>query len=126
MTFALTANAVARSNPPAATGTFTLSTSQWELTGTISRYVLVGSAGSVSGTGSLYWWNPALNKGKGGWQLAKSGVAFTASFAATVHGTKPGSPARSAINIAYSPAAPQPALPNSAPQPLGGGTVGGS
>ena len=32
------------------------------------------SAGSVTGTGVLSWWNPALNKGRGGWQLAGPGV----------------------------------------------------
>jgi len=121
--FSLAANPVAHSNPPSYTGTFTLSDSQWQLTGTVSRYVLTsGDAGSVTGTGSLSWWNPTLNKGKGGWQLAKSGVSFTASFTRTLI-VPNGKPASIGINIAYSPVSPQTALPNSTPQSLGGGSI---
>jgi hypothetical protein len=30
--------------------------------------------GLVGGTGSLYWWDSALNKGHGAWHLATAGV----------------------------------------------------
>ncbi len=125
VTFSLSASVVAHLNPPAYTGTLTWSTSKWKLTATVSKYVLAHGAGSVTGTGTLKWWNPTLNKGKGGWQLAKSGVAYTASFTATSHGT-PSSPGSFGINIIYSPVSPQPALPNSAPQSLGAGNVSAS
>jgi large repetitive protein len=124
-TFSLFATAVPHSSGAAARGTLTWSTSQWKLTGAVSRYVLAGNAGSVTGTGLLYWWNPALNRGRGNWQLAKSGVGFTASFTAAVHGRN-ASRGTFGINVAYSPGASQPSLPNSAPQALGGGIVGGS
>jgi hypothetical protein len=124
-TFSLFAMAVPHSSPAAARGALTWSTSQWKLVGALSRYVLAGSAGSVTGTGLLYWWNPALNRGRGNWQLAKSGVGFTASFTATEHGRN-ASPGTFGINVAYSPGASQPPLPNSAPRALGGGSVGGS
>ncbi len=95
--FSLAASLVAHTSPPAYTGTFTLSDSQWQLTGTVSRYVLTGAgAGSVTGTGTLQWWNPSLNKGKGGWQVAKSGVSFTAIFAVNLAGAGRRSPAASA------------------------------
>jgi large repetitive protein len=124
--FSLAANPVAHSNPPSYTGTFTLSESQWQLTGTVSRYVLTnGGAGSVTGNGSLSWWDPSLNKGKGGWQLVQSGVTFTASFSRAL--TAPsGKPAGLGVNIIYGPASSQAALPNSAPQSLGGGSISAS
>ena len=124
--FSLAANPVAQSSPPSYTGTFTLSDSQWQLTGTVSRYVLTsGGAGSVTGTGSLSVWDPSLNKGKGGWQLVKSGVSFTASFTRAL--TMPsGKPASLGVNIIYSPTSSQPALPNSTPQTLGGGSISAS
>ena len=121
VTFALVVATLPHSKAPTSAGILTLSTSQWKFAGTVSSYVMTGGAGSVTGTGLLYWWNSSLNKGKGGWQLAKSGVSYTASFTATTTG-KSGQPGSFGINIAYSPVAPQPALPNSAPAALGGGT----
>jgi hypothetical protein len=48
--------------------------------------------GLLGGTGSLYWWNSSLNKGRGGW------------------------PASFGITISYAPVAPEPtSLPNSSP-----------
>jgi large repetitive protein len=122
--FSLLAAAVPHS-APAAVGVVTWSTSQWQLAGKAASYVFTGGAGSVTGTGVLSWWNPALNKGRGGWQLAGSGVAFTASFTVTGHGSK-ASPGTFGINVVYSPSASQPSLAHSAPQALGGGIVGGS
>jgi Tol biopolymer transport system component len=98
-----------------------ISNGSWRLTGTMNTYALSSSTqGMVTGTGSLYWWNPALNNNRGGWQLAKAGVAFTASFAATTS-TSPGS---FGIQITYTPVSPQPpALPNSSPVSLKAGAV---
>ena len=71
----------------------------------------------------LYWWNPGLNGGLGGWALAKSGVNFTYKFFDSgLGGTPP--PDTFGINIVYTPVAPQPAtLPNSAPQLLKAGNI---
>jgi hypothetical protein len=74
----------------------------------------------VTGTGSLYWWNPLLGNGHGGWQLAKTGVSFTARFSATTttaHGAF-------GIQISYTPVSPQPTtLPNSTPANLTAGAI---
>ena len=74
----------------------------------------------LTGTGSLYWWNKSLNKGHGGWQLARTGVAFTAGFTATTK-TSPGS---FGIQISYTAVPPQPAtLPDSSPVSLKSGKI---
>jgi MBG domain (YGX type)/Bacterial Ig-like domain (group 3) len=94
---------------------------KWEFTGTITSYVMTSSTqGTLAGTGSLSWWNPALNSKRGGWQLAKSGVAFTAGFGVTTK-TAPGS---FGIKISYTPVLPQPTvLPNSSPINLSSGAI---
>ena len=93
----------------------------WQLTGAIKGYTKSSQTqGTVTGTGSLYWWNQSLNSRRGGWQLAKTGVAFTASFGATTK-TSRGS---FGIQISYTPAPPQPpALPNSSPVSLKSGVI---
>ena len=93
----------------------------WRLAGIVSSYVKTASnQGTVTGTGSLFWWNPALNNHTGGWQLARTGVAFTATFSATTK-TSPGT---FGIKINYTPAPPQPAtLPNSSPLTLQTGII---
>ncbi len=98
-----------------------VSNENWRLTGTLNGYDKFSSTqGTVTGTGSLYWWNPAMNSNRGGWQLAKSGVAFTASFTATTK-TSPGS---FGIQISYTPVSPQPsALPISSPVSLTSGVI---
>jgi hypothetical protein len=90
-----------------------ISNGKWEFTGTITSYVMTSSTqGTLAGTGSLSCWNPALNSKRCGWQLAKSGVAFTAGFGVTTK-TAPGS---FGIKISYTPVSPQPTvLPNSSP-----------
>ena len=60
------------------------------------------SEGLLAGTGSLYSWSSALNKGRGGWQLVASGVTYkatanagtnsSASFAIVVNYTASGLP----------------------------------
>jgi MBG domain (YGX type)/Putative Ig domain len=98
-----------------------VSTGSWRLAGTLSGYTKSSATqGTVTGTGSLYWWNPALGNGHGGWQLAKTGVAFTASFTATTS-TSPGS---FGMQISYTPVSPQPpTLPNSSPVSLKSGAI---
>jgi hypothetical protein len=101
------------------TGSVTLTTAKWKLAGTVSSYVVAGTAGSASGTGRLYRWNQGLTHGHGGWQLAASGVKFTASFTAAAKGKR----GTFGVNIAYQPAASLPALPNSGPEALATGHI---
>jgi hypothetical protein len=98
-----------------------VSKGKWRLAGTDSGYTKSSATkGKVTGTGTLSWWNPALNNNHGGWQLASAGVAFTASFTATST-TSPGS---FGIQISYAPVPPQPpALPNSSPVSLRSGII---
>jgi hypothetical protein len=93
----------------------------WRLTGTLASYLKTSTTqGTVTGTGTLSWWNPALNEHHGGWQPASKSVTFTASFSSTTT-TAPGT---FGIQIAYTPAPPQPAaLPNSAPLTLQSGII---
>jgi MBG domain (YGX type)/Putative Ig domain len=102
-------------------GTISLVSGGWWLNGSLTGFTKSSSTqGTATGTGSLYWWNQTLNHGRGGWQLAKSGVAFTASFAATSK-TSPGA---FGIQIGYTPVSPQPTpLPNSALTTLKTGAI---
>jgi len=118
VTFSLTA----ATSSAKTTGQIIVSTGQWQFTGTVSSYVIAGSAGSATGSGQLSLWNQSLNKGKGGWQLVASGVSITASFTASVTGPSK-VPGTFGVNIVYSPTSSQPALPNSAPQSIGGGNI---
>jgi hypothetical protein len=98
-----------------------ISNGSWRLTGTLTSYATSSTTqGVVTGTGSLYWWNPALNSNRGSWQLAKTGAAFTACFTATTS-TSPGS---FGIQITYTPVPPQPPTPlNSSPVSLTSGAI---
>jgi YVTN family beta-propeller protein len=98
-----------------------VSASGWRLAGTLSGYATSSATqGTLTGPGSLYWWDKTLNHGHGGWQLAKTGVAFTAGLTATAK-TSPGS---FGIQISYTPVPPQPAtLPNSSPVTLKSGKI---
>lgn len=76
--------------------------------------------GLLGGSGNLYWWNTTLNHGLGGWQLAKSGVTFTA----TANASTKSAAASFGITINYVPVSPQPAtLPNSAPLTISKGAI---
>ena len=101
--------------------TISVISSGWWLNDTLTSYTNSSSTQrSATGTGSLYWWNQALNHGRGGWQLAKTGAAFTASFVATTK-TSPGA---FGIQISYTPVSPQPTpLPNSALTTLKTGVI---
>ena len=98
-----------------------VSKGNWRLAGTDSSYTKSSATqGKVTGTGTLSWWNPSLNNNHGGWQLASTGVAFTARFTATTT-TSPGS---FGIQISYTPVPPQPStLPNSSPINLRSGLI---
>ncbi|HXZ65458.1 MAG TPA: MBG domain-containing protein, partial [Streptosporangiaceae bacterium] len=102
-------------------GSISLVSSGWWLNGSLASYVNTSSTqGQATGTGSLYWWNQTLNHGLGGWQLAKTGVAFTITFAATTKTT----PGAFGIQISYTPASPQPTpLPTSAVTTLKTGAI---
>jgi hypothetical protein len=93
----------------------------WQLTGTLKSYTKSSpTQGTVTGTGSLYWWNQSLDKHRGGWQLARTGVAFTAGFGATAKA----SPGSFGIQISYTPTSSQPpVLPNSSPVSLKSGVI---
>ncbi|HXZ63152.1 MAG TPA: MBG domain-containing protein, partial [Streptosporangiaceae bacterium] len=93
----------------------------WSLIGTVTGYSLTSSTqGVLTGTGTLSWWNPALNHGHGGWQVASSSVSYTATFTTT----STSSPGSFGIQISYTPVSPQPStLPNSAPVTLKSGLI---
>ena len=92
----------------------------WLFAASVTSYTSPSAtSGVLSGTGTL-WWNPALNRGRGGWQQAATGVAYTATFTATTAVAK----ASFGITIDHTPAAGQPsALPNSGPVMLTQGGV---
>jgi hypothetical protein len=94
---------------------------KWLFQASVSSFGLTSSTqGLLGGTGSLYWWNSTLNKGRGGWQLAKSGVAYKATANAATKTT----PASFGITITYTPVSPQPSsLPNSSPVTLAKGAI---
>jgi hypothetical protein len=94
---------------------------KWLFQASVASYALTGSAGgSLAGTGTLYWWNAALNHGRGGWQLARSGATYTATAGTATKA----SAASFGIMIAYTPVSPQPAaLPNSAALALTKGVI---
>ena len=97
-----------------------INTGKWRLKGTLTSYAKSGTGGSASGTGTLYWWNQALNNGLGGWQLSQTGVAFSASFSAggkSSYGTF-------GIIINHAVVPPEPSsLPNTSSVPLKGGNI---
>jgi hypothetical protein len=121
VSFGFTVRKVANTNPAQYTGQiYLINKGKWRLKGTLSSYGLAGSTGISNGTGSLYWWNPALDGGEGGWATASSNVSFTISFTATTK-TAAGS---FGIKITYTPVSPQPStLPNSSPTTLKWGRI---
>jgi len=94
---------------------------KWCFQATVTAYGRTSpSQGLLSGTGTVSWWDSTLNRGHGGWKVAKSGV----SYSATANGATRTAPASFGITIAYTPVAPQPApLPNSAPISLTRGRI---
>ena len=66
--------------------------------------LVAAGRGQLTGTGTLFWWDKSRDNGHGGWQRAKSGVAFTADLLATTK-LRPGS---FGIQLHYDPVRPQP------------------
>ena len=121
VSFSFVVAAVSKASPIRYSGMLALVNSdRWRVDGVLSAYSIAGSTGTASGTASLYWWNPALNRKRGGWVLASSRVSYTVSF------TESTSKSRGSfgIQIGYAPVLPQPSpLPNAAPTILQGGVI---
>ncbi|HUB70985.1 MAG TPA: hypothetical protein VL984_11235 [Acidimicrobiales bacterium] len=94
---------------------------KWMLQANVTSYGKTSATqGLLGGTGSLYWWESSLNKGHGGWALAKSGV----SYKATANAAAKNAPASFGVTITYTPVSPQPTpLPNSSPLALSKGAI---
>ncbi len=94
---------------------------KWWFQANISSFGLTGTTQALlGGTGTLYWWNTTLNRGHGGWQLAKSGVSYKATANAATKTTA----ASFGITVTYTPGSGQPTLlPNSSPVAISKGTI---
>jgi hypothetical protein len=94
---------------------------RWMFNASITSYVTTSPPkGIVQGAGTLSWWNPSLHHRHGGWALAATRVAFTATFTPTSK-TSPGT---FGITIQRPPVSPQPTpLPNSSQTGLTKGTI---
>lgn len=97
---------------------------RWRLRGSLTSYVRTSDGlGTASGVGELAWWNPALDGGRGDWQVARADAPYTIEFTAT-GANKKTAPGTFGIRIGYTPVGPQPSpLPSSGPQSLAGGTI---
>ena len=94
---------------------------KWWFQANITSYGKTSSTqGLLGGTGALYWWDSARNKGHGAWQVAKSVV----SFSATANAGNKTSAASFGVTINYAPVSPQPSpLPSSPPAALTEGGI---
>ena len=94
---------------------------KWWFQANITSYGKTSSTqGLLGGTGALYWWDSARNKGHGAWQVAKSVV----SFSATANAGNKTSAASFGVTINYAPVSPQPSpLPSSPPAALTKGGI---
>jgi hypothetical protein len=94
---------------------------KWLFEANVTGYSKVSTGhGLLTGKGTLYWWNPTLNRNRGGWQLAKSNVAYTAAANAAAKTAA----ASFGLSISYTPVSPQPTvLPNSSPLSLNRGSI---
>ena len=94
---------------------------KWMFQANVTSFGLTSSTqGLLGGTGNLYWWDSALNKGHGAWTLAKSGVSYNA----TANAASKAIPASFGITISYTPVSPEPTpLPNSSPIALSKGAI---
>jgi hypothetical protein len=93
---------------------------KWLFQANVTSYGKTGSAhGLLAGTGSLYSWNSKLDRGRGGWQLVKTGVTCNATANAGTRSTA----ASFGIEIAYTPTSGQPALPDTSPIALSHGGI---
>jgi hypothetical protein len=94
---------------------------KWSYLGSITSFVKnSATSGTISGKGSLSWWNPALNRNRGGWNVARTGVPFSARFSSTTTTSR----GFFGVQLSYTPVPPQPAvLPNSDPVALSRGAI---
>jgi len=103
-------------------GALTVTTAgKWLFQANVTGYSKASTGhGLLSGKGALYWWNPTLNRSRGGWQLAKSNV----TYAATANAATKTAAASFGLSISYTPTSPQPTvLPNSSPIALDHGSI---
>ncbi len=95
---------------------------KWWFQANVTRLGLAGTTrGFLAGTGSLYWWNTAANRGHGAWQLAARGIVYQA----TGNEATKTSTASFGITFTYAPTGSQPStLPTSAtPLPVTRGVI---
>jgi hypothetical protein len=94
---------------------------KWWFEARVTNIGLTSSSQALlSGTGNLFWWNTSLSRGHGGWQLATSGLAYTATANAATRAAA----ASFGISFTYTPTARQPpVLPTSATTPLTQGAI---
>ena len=102
-----------------------VSSGRWRLVASVTGYTRVGTAGTLTGQGTLFRWDRTLNRGRGGWAVAGSGVPITARV---VDAPGTSGPARNGgdefgITISFSPAPGQPPLPSAAPVALTNGRI---
>ncbi|CAB4949410.1 unannotated protein [freshwater metagenome] len=81
------------------------------------------TTGTSSGTGKLYWWNPALKGGCGYWQLAGSTVSVMIRYQAGSTSSRSTVPGYFSAKFGYTPTAGQPALPGTSLQRLRSGSI---
>jgi len=127
VSFGLTARLVAGTADRYTGSVRVVNNEKWRLRATLGTYSrTAGGLAAASGVGELSWWNPLLNSGRGGWELAAASVPYTVNFTAT-GANKKIEPGTFGIRILYAPVPPQPpTLPNSGPQPLRGGSLSAS
>jgi hypothetical protein len=90
---------------------------KWLFQANVTSFGLTSTTQALlAGTGSLYSWGSALNRGHGGWQLVKSNVTYKAIANAATKAAA----ASFGTTINY---APSPGLPNSSPIALSRGVI---
>ena len=127
VSFGLTARLVAGTADRYTGSVRVVNNEKWRLRATLGTYSRTAAGlAAASGVGELSWWNPLLNGGRGGWELAAASVPYTINFTAT-GANKKSEPGTFGIRILYTPVPAQPPmLPNSGPQPLRGGSLSAS
>ncbi|MHA3700892.1 MBG domain-containing protein [Jatrophihabitans sp. YIM 134969] len=118
--FALAAVPVARTTGKYVGGVSLTTPGAWWFTGAVATYTRTGAAqGTLTGSGTLWSWNAALNRGRGGWAVARTGVPFTVTAVATSRST----PGQIGVQLGYTPPAGSRPLPSSALTPIRSGAM---
>ncbi len=74
----------------------------------------------LGGTGTLYWWNPSLNRGHGGWAGAAPNLTYKATANAATKSTK----ASFGVEFTFTPTGSEPKVPpTSPPETLSSGGI---